>query len=73
MTLLRSIRRKPVRLGTLAVALISGGLVALWPREPRYEGMPLSYRLDRLPEYTQSPFADAAAKELLGGIDKDEY
>jgi hypothetical protein len=33
----------------LAVALIAGVLFAVWPKEPRYEGKPLSYWLDQLP------------------------
>jgi hypothetical protein len=64
MTLLRSIRRKPVLSGALALLVITGVLLAFWPREPHYQGRPLSYWLDRLPEYTQSPFADAAADYL---------
>jgi hypothetical protein len=64
MTVLRIIRRKAALLGGLPAVAIAGVMVALWPREPHYEGRPLSYWLDRLPEYTQSPLADAAADYL---------
>lgn len=41
--------RKPVLLSALAAAVVAGVLVALWPREPEYEGKPLSYWLVYMP------------------------
>lgn len=45
---LRKLARKPLFCCALAVTVVAGGLVAFWPREPRYEGKPLSYWLDQL-------------------------
>ena len=47
---LQQLLRKPALLAALALALAvaAGVLVALWPKEPRYEGKPMSYWLDQL-------------------------
>ncbi|HEV2209126.1 MAG TPA: hypothetical protein VG167_10155 [Verrucomicrobiae bacterium] len=42
-------RRRIVLVGALAVMVITGVLVAVWPREPFYQGRSLTYWLDRLP------------------------
>lgn len=42
-------RNKLVLAGALAVAVVAGVVFAIWPREPYYEGKPLSYWVDRLP------------------------
>ena len=33
----------------LAVAVVAGVVFAMWPKEPVYEGKPLSYWLDQFP------------------------
>lgn len=39
----------------LALAVVAGVAFVFWPREPRYEGKPLSYWLDHLPVTLVSP------------------
>lgn len=46
---LRKLTRKPLFWWALAIAVVAGVAFAVWPREPRYEGKPLSYWLDHLP------------------------
>jgi hypothetical protein len=41
-------RNKLLLACAVAVAVVAGGLVAVWPREPVFEGKPLSYWLDQL-------------------------
>lgn len=61
MTPLRKLPRKPILLCALAVVVVAVMLAWLSPREPTYRGKPLSYWLDRLPVYSQSPYNEAAA------------
>ncbi|MGH7969600.1 MAG: hypothetical protein ACREIC_12820, partial [Limisphaerales bacterium] len=53
---LKALRRKPLFWCALAVAVVAVMLAWLSPREPTYRGRPLSYWLDRLPVYSQSPY-----------------
>ena len=48
-------RQKLILACALAVAVVAGVVVAVWPREVRYEGKPLSYWLDYLPVTFVSP------------------
>jgi hypothetical protein len=59
----------------LAIAVVAGVAFVLWPREPRYEGKPLSYWVDHLPAtlvWTNIPYStiDAGShKEFLATVD----
>jgi hypothetical protein len=53
-----SSRQKLLLACALAVAVVAGVVVAVWPREPWYEGKPLSYWLDDLPITFAGSFPD---------------
>src|SRR3974390_2717025 len=57
--------RNKLALGhALTVALVAGVLFAFWPREPRYEGKPLTYWLDQLPTLVVSSSGQAGIGNL---------
>ncbi len=66
MILLNQGRRKAILFTLAALGICAGVLVAPWPKEPHYEGKPMSYWMDRLPVFTDGPVNDAAA-DYLGG------
>jgi hypothetical protein len=46
---LRNLNRQPLILAAAALVIVAGVVIAVWPKEPRYGGEPLTYWLDQLP------------------------
>ena len=62
-----SSRQKLFLACALAVAVVALGVVAFWPRELVYEGRPLSYWLDQLPETMITPPGGSSQSTLQHG------